>query len=139
MASFTTVFLLMRSSSAMNSSGRNPILTSNSSKLLLPPSLLLLLISYVLSTILTSASGTPIHHSVTITISLGTVLQVDEPQSHTVLYIQSLLYHLSQDVHPVCCSSLLNKPLLFFPEVTFYSSPGPCVQTPLQQFQYLAE
>ena len=34
-------------------------------------------------------------------------LQVDELQSHTALYLQSLLHHLSQDVHPVCCSSPL--------------------------------
>ena len=33
--------------------------------------------------------------------------------------LQSLLYYLSQGVHPVCCSSPLPKPLLFFTEVTF--------------------
>ena len=54
MASFTTVFLLMRSSTPMNRT-------------------LAVVISYVLSTILTSASGTPIHRSIAITFSLGTV------------------------------------------------------------------
>ena len=43
-------------------------------------------------------------------------LQIDESQSHTALYLQSLLYHLSQDVHPVCCSSPLPGPLLFSPK-----------------------
>ena len=43
-------------------------------------------------------------------------LQVDEPQSHTALYLQSLLHHLSQDVHPVWCSSPLPEPLLFSPK-----------------------
>ena len=79
MASFITVFLLMRSSTDMNNSGLStlpclsPILTSNSSDAPSPTTTLVVVFSYTPSTILTSASGTPIHHSVAITISLGTV------------------------------------------------------------------
>ena len=69
----------MRSSTAMNSNGLStlpclsPILTSNSSEAPSPTTTLAVVFSYVPSTILTSASGTPIHRSVAITISLGTV------------------------------------------------------------------
>ena len=63
----------------MNSRGlstlpcRSPILTSNSSEAPSPTTTLAVVFSYVPSTILTSASGIPIHRSVAITISLGTV------------------------------------------------------------------
>ena len=78
MASFITVFLLIRSSTAVNSGLStlpclSPILTSNSSEAPSPTTTLAVVFSYVPSTILTSASGTPIHRSVAITISLGTV------------------------------------------------------------------
>ena len=79
MASFTTVFLLMRSCTAMNSRGLrtlpclSPILTSNSSEAPSPTTTLAVVFSYVPSTILTSAYGAPIHRSVAITISLGIV------------------------------------------------------------------
>ena len=138
MASAITVFLLVRSSTAMNSSELStlpclsPILTSNSSVAPSHTTTLAVVFSYMPSTTFTSASGTPIHRSVTIDHHLSVFcvkrfLQVVEPQSHTALYLQYLLYHLSQDVHPVCCSSPLPEPLLFFPEVIFYSFPDPCV------------
>ena len=79
MAFFTTVFLLMRSSTAMNSRGLrtlpclSPILTSNSSEAPSPTTTLAVVLSYVPSTIYTSASGIPIHRSVAITISLVTL------------------------------------------------------------------
>ena len=79
MASFTTVFLLMRSSTAMNSSGvstlprLSPTLTSTSSEAPSHTTTLAVVFSYVPSTILTSASGTPIHRNIDITICLGTV------------------------------------------------------------------
>ncbi|KAK2171775.1 hypothetical protein NP493_1027g00004 [Ridgeia piscesae] len=50
-----------------------PILTLNSPDTPDPHSTLLFVSSYVLSTTLTSASGTPIHPSVPIVISLGIV------------------------------------------------------------------
>ena len=130
MASFITVFLLMRSSIAMNSSGLrtllclSPILTSNSPDAPSPTTTIAVVFSYMSSTILTSASGTPIHRSVAIAIYLGTVSngfsRSTNPRAITPCTSRhSLLYHLSQDVHPVCCSSLLPEHLLFFPEVTF--------------------
>ena len=88
--------------------------------------------SHVPSTILNSASGTPIYRSVAIIISLG---NVSKPFSRStnpraILPCTSSLFctiDLSQDIHPVCCSTPLPEPLLFFPEVTFYYSPHPCV------------
>ena len=129
MASFTTIFLLMRSSTAMNSSGLSPILTSNSWKLILPPPLLLLSSrtcsqpSSLPLLVLPSTVASPSH---SLWYCVKSFPQVDEPRSHTALYLQSLLYHLSQGVHPVCCSSPLPEHLFFFPEPTFYSSPDPC-------------
>ena len=69
MTSFTTVYLLMRCSTAINNSGLNtlpchsPILTSNSPE---APSLTttLAVFLYAPSAIIASASGTPIHRSV---------------------------------------------------------------------------
>ena len=134
MAAFTTVFLLMRSSTAMNSSGfstlpcLSAVLISNSHEAPYPTTTLAVVFSYVPSTILTSASGTPIHRSVAIIISLGTVSKAfSRSTKPRALYPHSLLYHMSQDVHPVCCSSPLPVPLLVFPEITFYSSSDPCV------------
>ena len=79
MASFITVFLPMRSSTDMNSSGLStlpclsPILTSNAYDAPSPTTTLAVVFSYMPSTILTSAPGTPIHRSVAIAISMGTV------------------------------------------------------------------
>ena len=118
MAYFTTVFLLMRSSTAVNSSGLSPILTSNSWKLLLPPPLLLLSsrnCSQPSSLPLLVLPSTERRHHLLSGYCVKSFLQVDEPRSHTALYLQSLLYHLSQDVHPDCGSSTLPEPLLNSP------------------------
>ena len=77
MASFITVFRLMRSSTATNSSGLStlhclsPIFTSNSPDA--PSATTTLVFSYMPSAIVTSASSNPIPRSFTIAISLGTV------------------------------------------------------------------
>ena len=105
MASFTTVFLLMRSSTAMNSSGistvpcLSPILTSTSSDAPSPTNTLAVSFSCVPSTILTFASGTPIHRSVAITISLCTV---------------SIAFSRSTNPRAIlpCTSSLFSTPML---------------------------
>ena len=141
MASFITVFLLMRSNTPMNSSGLStlsylsPILTSNSSDAPSPTNTLTVVFSYTPSTNPTSAYGTPTHRNVVITISMGTVskaLSRSTNPSAIKLPCTSSLFcaiDLSRDVglYPVCCSSPLPEPLLFFPEVTFKSSSDPCV------------
>ena len=136
MTSLITIFLLMKSSTARNSRGistlpcLSPILTLNSSDAPSHTTTLGVVFSHMPSTILTSASGTPIHCSVAITISLGTVSKAFSRSTKTpepYCPVPPGCSHLSQDVHPVCCSSPLPEPLLFFLEVTCYSSPDPCV------------
>ena len=125
MASFTTVFLLMRSSTAMNSSGLNtlpclsPILTSNSSEAPSPTTTLAVVFSYVPSTILTSSSDTPIHRNVAITISLGTV---------------SKAFSMSTNPRSIlpCTSSLFSTICLrtYIPSAVHLPSLNPCCSPP---------
>ena len=135
MTAFIIVFLLMRSSTAMNSSGLNtlpclsPILTSHSSDVS-SSTTLVVVFSYcphpssMPLLVLPSTAASP---SPSLWYCVRNFLQVDEPHNYTVMYLRSILHHLSPDVHPVCCSSLLPEPLPFFPEVSFYSSPDHCV------------
>ena len=113
----------MRSTTAMNSSGLStlpclsPILTSDSSDAPSHTTTLAVVFSYVPSTILTSASGTPTHSSVAITISLGTVSKAFSKSTNHRAILQALLHHLRQDVHPVCLSAdilLLSCPCICF-------------------------
>ena len=106
----------MRSSTDMNSSGLStlpcliPILTSNASDAPSPTTTLAVVFSYMPSTILTSASGTPIHRSVAITISLCTTSKAFSksmnPRAILPCTSSLFLFHLSQDLRPVCCSSI---------------------------------
>ena len=136
MASFITAFLLMRSSTAMNSSGLStlpcldPILTSNSSEAPSPTTTLAVVFSYVCSQpssfpllVLPSTVASPSPSIWVLYQNLSPGRRTPEPYCPAL----SLLCHLSQDVHPVCCSSLLPEPLLFFPEVTLYSYLDHCV------------
>ena len=121
MASFIAVFLLMGYSIwTAAGSARCPGWVHLDLKLLLPPPLLLL-----------SSRTRPQPSSLPLLVLPSTVASPSPslwvlcqrlfcPNRRTpeqyALYLQYLLYHLSRDVHPVCCSSPLPGPLLFSPK-----------------------
>ena len=118
-----------RSSTAMNSSGLSPILTSNSWTLLLPPPLLLLSSrtcsqpSSLPLLVLPSTVASPSPSLWVLCQKLSPGRRTPEPYCPVspVSSLPSVAGRTSRLLF-----LLLPEPLLFFPELTFYSSPDHC-------------
>ena len=127
---FVIIFLLMRSSTSMNSSGLsmlpclNPTLTSNSSDA--PPTTTLAL-NHPHFCFWYSHPPQCSHHHLS-GYCVKSFLQVDEPQSHNALYLQSVLQFSLSTYTPSAVPLPFLNPCYSSPKSpSTHSSPDPCV------------